>query len=239
MENESTETVAAQKDFLRRYEPCPGECTECAGILKRAEEAAGVTREQAKAEVAPIHPDPEAEAEEDTNAPDGTFFARLKDYAAALLGDNYLTASDQEDLESQHNSLMDTIAAAPLYEGEFVLRRLRRGKVDGSTFGDGGRTCSCLLGTMATAANQVEKKHYFDGEDLGIELMERQAVYHGDAQELFAGINVGDKPSTSASAAIADQFITELLMSNRAELAREERAAIRKLERAFGQDRIR
>jgi hypothetical protein len=88
---------------------------------------------------------------------------------------------------------------------------------------------------MATAANFVEKKNYDGGRPLGMELYNSYlGVDHYPAQDLFGGIDVGDKPSNSASAALADQYITELLMSNRAELGREERAAMRKLERAFG-----
>jgi hypothetical protein len=151
--------------------------------------------------------------------------------------DTCLNSYDQTDLEYQHNSLVDVIAAAPLYEGEFVLARLRRGKVDGSTFGDGGRSCSCLLGTMATAANAVEKKGYEDGASLGYELSEMYGIEHFYAQDLFGPIDVGDKPSNCLSAALADQYITELLMSNRATLGREERAATRKLVRAFSRGR--
>jgi hypothetical protein len=144
-----------------------------------------------------------------------------------------LSATDQGTLEDQHASLMDTIAAAPLYEAVFVLRRLRAGKVDGSTFGDGGRRCSCLLGTMATAANIVEgERVYRGGEFLGDELSDKGAR-HLPAQNLFYAIESGDKTSTSMSAALADQFITELLMSNCATLGREERATARRLERAL------
>lgn len=163
-------------------------------------------------------------------APETSFYDRL----TGVNPDHNLQASSQRSLEAQHESLMDTIAASPLYEAEFVLHRLERGKVHGGTFGSGNKGCSCLLGTMQSAANYVNKiPHYsrIDGEDLGQKLTDLN-IYHRPAQDLFGGIGVGDKPSNNLSAALAHQFITELLMSNRAELGREERAAYAQLRKA-------
>lgn len=146
-------------------------------------------------------------------------------------------AGEQYWLEEQHNSLMDVVAGAPIFEGEFVLRRLEKGKVHGGTFGNGGRECSCLLGTMATAHNLVTKTHTYDGgEYLGYELADKLDINHRPAQSLFGGIYPGETPVNNPKARVAHQYITELLMSNRAALGREERAALRKLQRAVGRD---
>lgn len=168
----------------------------------------------------------------EADEPEKTFFEKVNEAEDGR--DNDLCAIDAEDFAAQHESLMDVVAAAPIFEGEFVLGRLRRGKVDGGTFGEGDRKCSCLLGTMATACNAVTGEKKYNGGDVLADEMADLGVQHRDAQALFGGINIGSRPSNSKSAAVADQFITELLMSNRAALGREERVALRKLARAMG-----
>ena len=111
--------------------------------------------------------------------------------AGANLTDAYLTGANLTDANLAEETLrpfkadlfltLDTLHAGPA-EALFLIHKLRAGEVDGSTYGESGNPCACLVGTIANA--------------LKVRASKLDSSADRPAERWFMMIKPGDKPGT-------------------------------------------
>lgn len=119
-----------------------------------------------------------------------------------------ISAQRERTKTLQQADMNAVFGAVPPIEAHVVLDLVRKGKVDGGTFGDDkDEPCACLLGSIArhqgVDSNTVIRK--IDDFGLG------EAF---DAQDYFRPVFPGDRPTNSTRASAIYHDILELMLSN-------------------------